>query len=111
VRAVGWKISLIAIVLCYPVPTALGRLMTWLLLLLPSSQTARDQAQMLRVGNLVSTGVGILIWLVAVIGALEPAGEEDATEYRLRKFALLAVGLATLAFLGGFVLRRQILAA
>jgi uncharacterized protein YacL len=107
-RAVAWKIALICIVLCYPLSTALGRLVTWIWLTVQNNATPQQQAQGVRVGNLVGVGLAILIWLIAVISAMESTRADDATERRLGRFSLSLVAIASAGFLVAFIAGRLV---
>jgi len=107
-RGYGWKISLIAIIFCYPVGSLIARLVEYVGLKTQNDPTSTDQFQMLRIGNGFLVTIIIIGWLIAFIAGLESWGADDDLERWLSRFAFILVLIVTVLFLASFALGRQI---
>ena len=104
-RALAWKVALWSIALCYPAAAAAGRLTGWLTVLafgdLPS-KAQLDEA--LRFDRVMAYVVGVMVWLVALIAAMEATRAEGTFERRMGMTSLKVVLVATVLYILAFVL-------
>ncbi len=100
-RGFGWKISLIAIIFCYPVGSLIARFVEYIGLKNMKDPTTTDQFQMLRIGNGFLVTIIVIGWLIAFIAGMESWGADDDLERWL-------VLIVTVLFLLSFALGRQI---
>ena len=100
-RGFGWKISLIAIIFCYPVGSLVARFVEYIGLKNMKDPTTTDQFQMLRIGNGFLVTIIVIGWLIAFIAGMESWGADDDLERWL-------VLIVTVLFLLSFALGRQI---
>lgn len=73
-RGFGWKISLIAIIFCYPVGSLVARFVEYIGLKNMKDPTTTDQFQMLRIGNGFLVTIIVIGWLIAFIAGMESWG-------------------------------------
>jgi hypothetical protein len=107
-RGYGWKISLIAIIFCYPVGSLIARLVEYIGLKSQTDPTTSDQFQMLRIGNGFLVTIIVIGWLIAFVAGMESWGADDDLERWLSRFAFIMVLIVTVVFLADFGLGRQI---
>lgn len=107
-RGFGWKISLIAIIFCYPVGSLVARFVEYIGLKNMKDPTTTDQFQMLRIGNGFLVTIIVIGWLIAFIAGMESWGADDDLERWLSRFAFILVLIVTVLFLLSFALGRQI---
>lgn len=107
-RGFGWKISLIAIIFCYPVGSLVARFVEYIGLKNMKNPTTTDQFQMLRIGNGFLVTIIVIGWLIAFIAGMESWGADDDLERWLSRFAFILVLIMTVLFLLSFALGRQI---
>lgn len=107
-RGFGWKISLIAIIFCYPVGSLVARFVEYIGLKNMKDPTTTDQFQMLRIGNGFLVTIIVIGWLIAFIAGMESWGADDDLERWLSRFAFILVLIMTVLFLLSFALGRQI---
>jgi phosphoglycerol transferase MdoB-like AlkP superfamily enzyme len=107
-RGYGWKISLIAIIFCYPVGSLVARLVEYIGLTQQTDPTTTDQFQMLRIGNAFLVTILVIGWLIAFVAGMESWGADDDVERWLSRFAFIIVLIVTVVFLANFGLGRQI---
>lgn len=104
-RALAWKVALWAIALCYPAAAVFGRLTGWLMVLAAGDLPSKaDLDQAIRFDRMVAYVVGIFLWLVAVIAAMEATRAEGTFERRMGVTSLKVVLVATVLFVLAFFL-------
>jgi len=107
-RGYGWKISLIAIIFCYPVGSLVARLVEYIGLKTQTDPDTADQFQMLRIGNGFLVTILVIGWLIAFVAGMESWGADDDLERWLSRFAFILVLIVTVVFFLSFALGRQI---
>jgi hypothetical protein len=104
-RALAWKVALWTIALCYPAAAVVGRLTGWLMVLAAGDLASKSQLdQAIRFDRTASYVVGVLMWLVALIAAMEATRAEGAFERRMGVTALKVVLVATILYILAFFL-------
>jgi hypothetical protein len=103
-RALAWKVALWSIALCYPAAAAAGHLTAWLTVLAFGDLPSRAQLdEAFRFDRVVAYVVGIMLWLVALIAAMESTRAEGAFERRMGVTALKVVLVATVLYVLAFI--------
>lgn len=101
-REYGWKIALVAIALCYPAANAASHVVMWILIVINPADTGADRVAALRMGNLLFVGVGMLMWMVAILAGANALQVDGDAERRVGRVTFGIVVVATVAFAAVF---------
>jgi hypothetical protein len=104
-RALAWKVALWAIALCYPAAAVVGRFTGWLMVVAVGDFPSKAQLdQAIRFDRVMAYIVGVMLWLVALISAMEATRAEGAFERRMGVTSLKVVLIATVLYVLAFFL-------